>query len=52
MTSVPVSVLDRSRTRAGESPGTALRNTLERAERAGRTGDMLTLANARLVTRP
>lgn len=38
MTSVPVSVLDRSRTRASESPGTALRNTLERAERADALG--------------
>ncbi|USQ79996.1 MsnO8 family LLM class oxidoreductase [Ornithinimicrobium faecis] len=31
---VPLSLLDRSRTRQGESPGAALRNTIERADRA------------------
>lgn len=35
---VPVSLLDRSRTRAGEDPGDALRATVERATRAERLG--------------
>lgn len=36
--SVPVSLLDRSRTRAGEPPGTALQETVERAVRADELG--------------
>lgn len=35
---LPVSLLDRSRTRAGEPPGTALHDTLERARRADALG--------------
>lgn len=36
--SVPISLLDRSRTRAGEPSGTALQDTLVRAQRADRLG--------------
>lgn len=36
--SVPLSLLDRSRTRAGEPAGTALHDTLERARRADQLG--------------
>lgn len=35
---VPISLLDRSRTREGEAPGTALRTTVERAVRAEALG--------------
>lgn len=35
---VPLSLLDRSRTRAGEAPGVALRSTVERARRAEQLG--------------
>lgn len=35
---VPISLLDRSRTRHGDPPGAALRSTLERAERAEALG--------------
>lgn len=35
---IPLSLLDRSRTRAGEPAGTALHDTLERAQRADRLG--------------
>lgn len=35
---VPISLLDRSRTREGDRPGAALRGTLERAERAEQLG--------------
>lgn len=35
---VPISLLDRSRTREGDTPGAALRRTLDRAERAEQLG--------------